>query len=85
MPSVCCVSVQRLRISSSYHSGDVSVPQGVNRNELDQLLCSHPKGMASEHIAYAQEMILVTAVVEESSEAIAQIKTLVNLQAHGEV
>ena len=44
-----------------------------------------PIGMASEHIAYAQEMILVTAVVEESSEAIAQIKTLVNLQAHGEV
>ena len=42
MPSVCCASVQRLRIFSSYHSGDVSVPQGVNRNELDQLLCSHP-------------------------------------------
>ena len=42
MPSVCCASVQRLRISSSYHSGDVSVPQGVNWNDLDQLLCSHP-------------------------------------------
>ena len=42
-------------------------------------------GMASEHIAYAQEMILVTVVVEESSEAITQIETLVNLQAHGEV
>ena len=42
MPSVCCVSVQRLRISYSCHSGGVSVPQGVNRNELDQLLCSHP-------------------------------------------
>ena len=42
MSSVCCVSVQRLRISFSCHSGGVSVPQGVNRNELDQLLCSHP-------------------------------------------
>lgn len=39
----------------------------------------------SEHPAYTKQMILVTAIVEQATEAISQIESFIYLQADGEV
>ena len=39
----------------------------------------------SEHPAYTKQMILVTAIVEQASEAVSQIESFIYLQADGEV